>query len=486
MLCPLHLCISRLTSLMFRFVVAGSDKRHYSDLIAMPGQALPSMLNASNSAFALATIRDRLPVILVKTLDDLVKCKGKYGNPENDFDDIKSVISEISKLRYELMTNKPFVPLLPEPDAVDIDVYNEIVLKYKADMSWFGAPWLFVECYMYRRLRNITINCGLPKLDLFHERKAMGFSKSARSLVSMCECLEESLLSLEPERLHEDLKFFLMCSLWANEFDLSLKADVMGLKHINTSQLRSDVRIKTATQMVVDDMDTITNRWPPRFAATSADHRRTVVLVMDNTAPEMFADLVLCEFLLGAGLAERIVFMPKIMPWFVSDVTQFDFDWLLKEALPGCAVSQKLAVWAERWSQRFHEGSFALELHAFWTFPFGYNELQTRFPDLYRRLTMDCDVVIFKGDLNYRKLVEDRLWTPDSQEDKRTAFQRCFSNSLALDDDGGGGGSRPLLVALRVAKSDVAVGLTPARLQAVRALDPQWWVKGLFGFAQFL
>ncbi|VDK40253.1 unnamed protein product [Taenia asiatica] len=371
----------------------------------MPDQALPSMLNASNSAFALATIRDRLPVILVKTLDDLVKYKGKYGNPENDFDDIKSVISEISKLRYELMTNKPFVPLLPEPDAVDIDLYNEI------------------------------------------------------------------------------------CSLWANEFDLSLKADEMGLeKHINTSQLRSDVRIKTATQMVVDDMDTITNRWPPRFAATSADRRRTVVLVMDNTAPEMFADLVLCEFLLGAGLAERIVFMPKIMPWFVSDVTQFDFDWLLKEALPGCAVSQKLAVWAERWSQRFHEGSFALELHAFWTFPFGYNELQTRSPDLYRRLTMDCDVVIFKGDLNYRKLVEDRLWTPDSQEDKRTAFQRCFSNSLALDDDGDddGGGSRPLLVALRVAKSDVAVGLTPARLQAVRALDPQWWVKGLFGFAQFL
>ncbi|KAH9287297.1 Protein-glutamate O-methyltransferase [Echinococcus granulosus] len=431
----------------------------------MPDQALPSMLNTSNSAFALVTIKDRLPVILVKTLDDLVKCKSKYGNPENDLDDIKSVISEISKLRYELMTNKPFVPLLPEPDAADIDVYNEAVLK---------------------RLMNITINCGFPKLDLFHERKAMGFFKSAKSLVSMCECLEESLLSLEPERLYEDLKFYLMCSLWSNEFDLSLKADETELEtHTDASQLRLDVRIKTATQMVVDDLDAITSRWPPHLAAASVDHRRTVVLVMDNTAPEMFADLVLGEFLLGAGLAERIVFMPKIMPWFVSDATQFDFDWLLKEALPACGVSRKLAVWAGRWSQRFHEGSFAVELHAFWTLPFGYNELQTRSPDLYCRLTTDCNVVIFKGDLNYRKLLEDRLWAPDSQEDKTTAFRRCFPNSLP-PDDGGGRGSQPLLVALRVAKSDVAVGLTSPRLQAVRALDPQWWVKGLFGFAQLL
>ncbi|VDM18688.1 unnamed protein product [Hydatigera taeniaeformis] len=309
-----------------------------------------------SSAFALTTIRDRLPVILVKTLDDLVKYKSKYGNPENN-----SVISEISKLRYEIMTNKPFAPLLPEPEAVDIAIYNET------------------------------------------------------------------------------------CSLWSNEFDLSLK-------------LRSNMRAKTATQMVVDDLDAITNRWPSSPSAISADHRRIVVIVMDNTPPEMFADLVLSEFLLSAGLAERIIFMPKIMPWFVSDVTQFDFDWLLKEALPGCAVSQKLASWAGRWSQRFHEGSFALELHAFWTLPFGYNELQTRSPALYRRLTMGCDVVIFKGDLNYRKLVEDRLW------DKVTAFQRCFLNSL----------------------SDVAVGLTSARLQAVCALDPQWWVKGLFGFAQLL
>ncbi|CDS40596.1 Domain of unknown function DUF89 [Echinococcus multilocularis] len=214
---------------------------------------------------------------------------------------------EISKSRYELVTNKPFVPLLPEPDAADIDVYNEAVPKYnKADLSRFGAPWLFVECYMYRRPMNITINwhsssfvnvkvcSGFPKSDLFHEHKAMGFFKSAKSLVSVCECLEEGLLLLEPERLYEDLKFYFMCSLWSNESDLSLKADETELEtHTDASRLRLDVRIKTATPMVVDDLDAITSLWPPHLAAASVDHRCTVVAVMDTTAPEMFADLVL-------------------------------------------------------------------------------------------------------------------------------------------------------------------------------------------------
>nr|CUU97922.1 hypothetical transcript [Hymenolepis microstoma] len=95
----------------------------------MPDFDLPPVLNATNSDFALATIKDRLPVILVKTLDDLCKFKEKFGNPETDYEDVKSAISEIAKLRYELMTNKPFAKLTPESNADDIEVYNEAVQK---------------------------------------------------------------------------------------------------------------------------------------------------------------------------------------------------------------------------------------------------------------------------------------------------------------------------------------------------------------------
>ncbi|KAM3172939.1 hypothetical protein ACTXT7_013527 [Hymenolepis weldensis] len=95
----------------------------------MPVFDLPPMLNATNSNFALTTIKDRLPVILVKTLDDLYRFKEKFGNPYTDYEDVKCVISEIAKLRYELMTNKPFAELTPESIADDIDVYNEAIQK---------------------------------------------------------------------------------------------------------------------------------------------------------------------------------------------------------------------------------------------------------------------------------------------------------------------------------------------------------------------
>ncbi|KAM7540426.1 hypothetical protein Aperf_G00000030114 [Anoplocephala perfoliata] len=436
---------------------------------------LPPMLNSTNSEFALATIKDRLPIILVKALDDLLRFKKEYGNPQTDFEDVKTAISEIAKLRYELMTNKSFAILSPDSKADDIGVYNNAIQNYnEANLAWFTAPWLFVECYMYRRLFNIVCNCGLSSLDIFHERKVSSFTNSLPSLVSMCELLENAISSNHPESPLEDLKLFLSCSLWSNEFDLSLQAgEVHSYVDIGASQLKADINSKITNQMVVNDLDQVVAHWPPK------DSPRTVVLVMDNASPEMFADLVLSEFLLSAGLVERVVFMPKCIPWFVSDVTGRDFEWLLKGTLPGsCEHLEKIRPWLERWSQRFSNGSFVTEVHEFWTLPFGYNEMECRAPNLYHQLTNGCNVVIFKGDLNYRKLLEDRSWAPDSEEVKLKAFKRCFPQK---EKECGS-----LMMALRVSKSDVAVGLTPERLQEVRACDPQWWIKGLYGFIQII
>ena len=185
------------------------------------------------------------------------------------------------------------------------------------------------------------------------------------------------------------------CSLWSDEFDFSLQSGETLLNmYADPIRLREELLSKRSSKMAVDELDAIVSRWPSRSVA---GRPLTVVLVMDKCAPEMFADLVLSEFLLSAGFAERIIFMPKAIPWFVSDVTQHDFDWLLNEALSGSAVSEKLVTWANRWSQRFHEGSFVVETHGFWTLPFGYEELCIRSPGLYSRLITECDVLIFKA-----------------------------------------------------------------------------------------
>lgn len=69
----------------------------------------------------------------------------------------KQTISLLSKLRNELQTDKPVVTLTDcLPDTETWNKYLERHQKIQGDqdsVSWFKSPWLYVECYMYRRIQ---------------------------------------------------------------------------------------------------------------------------------------------------------------------------------------------------------------------------------------------------------------------------------------------------------------------------------------------
>lgn len=72
-------------------------------------------------------------------------------------EDLKFIISKLSKLRYEVQTNKAIVPL--ESDAADVDIWNaELAAQTTAGdgepPKWYTGSWLYVECYMYRALQD--------------------------------------------------------------------------------------------------------------------------------------------------------------------------------------------------------------------------------------------------------------------------------------------------------------------------------------------
>ena len=61
----------------------------------------------------------------------------------------------MSKLRNEVQTNKVAIPL--EDSRSDTAVWNDY-LQYITDKEgsppkWFESPWLYMECYMYRRIQ---------------------------------------------------------------------------------------------------------------------------------------------------------------------------------------------------------------------------------------------------------------------------------------------------------------------------------------------
>jgi hypothetical protein len=141
--------------------------------------------------------------------------------------------------------------------------------------------------------------------------------------------------------------------------------------------------------------------------------------------------------MIQTGLASEVHFHGKPFPWFVSDATQKDWDWLIG-SLSDKHVSNDLTHSAEtdavlttvssprqlfhyptsverislhqlgeRWKGYEKEGKFVYEQHSFWSTGFNFWELPIHAPDLFSRLSTSS-LVLFKGNLNYRRLMAGR------------------------------------------------------------------------------
>ena len=247
--------------------------------------------------------------------------------------------------------------------------------------------------------------------------------------------------------------FCLQVALWGNKCDLSISqgADnsqkeciLEQLKHLKKNILLHGTSEAFAIL---------------QHAASSRDRAPgRVDIVLDNSGFELITDFCLAELLLLCRLASSIHFHGKKIPWFVSDVTENDFLWTLQtmNASDDCCVSEIGA----KWQSRIRDGIFLFDSDVFWTSPYDYSMMSTIASDLYKELCK-ADLIFFKGDLNYRKLVGDRSWDPTTD----------FSVSLR--------GFRPTSIcSLRALKADTVVGLKPGLAEKISQEDEKWQVNG--------
>ena len=89
-------------------------------------------------------------------------------------------------------------------------------------------------------------------------------------------------------------------------------------------------------------------------------------------------------------------------------------------------------------------------------------------PDLYATLAQ-YKLVIFKGDLNYRKLVGDIYWEPTTSFE---AAWRGFEPSNVLT--------------LRTVKADTVAGLRKGVFEELFKKDPNWFSSGEYALVQLL
>jgi damage-control phosphatase, subfamily III len=124
---------------------------------------------------------------------------------------------------------------------------------------------------------------------------------------------------------------------------------------------------------------------------------------------ELFVDVFLAAYFLEIGVARTIVYHPKDFGWFVSDVLPADFDSLF-DLLSRDAITdtpqhkEDLLFLRHRWLNK--SGQIKTRTDPFWTTPYSYWRMPTFAPEL-NKVLQESDLVIYKGDLNYRKLVAD-------------------------------------------------------------------------------
>ena len=270
--------------------------------------------------------------------------------------------------------------------------------------SWFSSAWLWVECYLYRRLAQALALAPAPQLttlDCFQQQKEEGFEGSVGAMELLANWLLPHLKQEAPQEAGpqppELWSQLLQLALWANKCDLSLSAGSRAVAEGDPVAALASLQPRLITE----------ESGPAWSSYTDAPTSRTVDLVLDNAGFELFADLCLADWLVTVGGAGRVRIRCKARPWFVSDVTPRDLEWSL--ARLGRAEQPGLAALAARWSAHLQSGTWTSHQDQFWTLGRPYRDMQARDPRLYTELAT-ASLIVFKGDLNYRKLVGDLNW----------------------------------------------------------------------------
>ncbi|MCI4389712.1 hypothetical protein PGIGA_G00101660 [Pangasianodon gigas] len=433
----------------------------------------PSLSAKYEGSFAYLTVRDRLPMILTKVIDTIHRNKNNFFEKHGEVgvDAEKRAISFLSKLRNELQTDKPVLLLTDSAD--DTEAWNRYMQRQQDLMedgqpvSWFKSPWLYVECYMYRRIQEaMWLSPPIGDFDAFKEGKTSSFFESQQAIISLCTYLREILASTDnasKKWLFEHFFRLLQVSLWGNRCDLSISAGQENSQKSNPMDCLADLQ----QFILVDDSDKV---WSVLTSAQGSGEgtEKTGVrvdIILDNAGFELVTDLVLADFMVSVGLAKEVHFHGKSIPWYVSDVNKQDFDWTISQTT--ASNHKHMSSCGVQWKRHVKDGAWSYHDHRFWTLPHEFCDMPAEAADLYSTL-QGSDLILFKGDLNYRRLTGDRMW------EHTVPFERALRGFLPAP-----------LCSLRTLKANVQVGLQPGQAEKLASQDPEWMISGKYAVIQF-
>ncbi|KIM77429.1 hypothetical protein PILCRDRAFT_825394 [Piloderma croceum F 1598] len=413
------------------------------------------------------TVLKRWPVILTGIIDRIhrinheLTLEAKNRDPatkavlEEKITEGKGIISRIGGLKYRMGGDKKLEAIVQDNEA-DVEIYNPELTRLAASGkdSWYTAPWLYAE---YRLLRSyISQTTHWNAYDPFFAQKQETLQGSGVAIYQIATTMDElesqkATLESDPAKLE----------------DLSLLTHLTPKDIAHLQTVGKDAQEARKEFILRDDQNAV-------WTHLKSLKEGRLDFVLDN-------DLVFADFLVTyTHYVSKVVFHPKLFPWFVSDVTPSDFTDLFDSLLSPTFFPNTesdlfapesqghLATMVNRWKLYLASGTFALSVPEntqlgaknvmadFWTEPWPYWDMKGRAGELFRWLS-SSQLVIFKWPVS-------------------TSFDTAVG-PLA--------GSFPLL-SLRTNKADVAVGIEQAVADRLDRAGEAWRTSGRYALVSFL
>lgn len=408
----------------------------------------PSMTSDPKS-FAYPSAAVRWP----KIVDDCINDLQKDGHAD--------LIPQFQALKDAIVEDKEVTKFTEDDIKVNPDVkyFNDNFPSEPSPLSWKNGPWLYLECHLYAIIQLIMIRAGIPEYDVFNNLKNSTLVSSEDGIIELSKKMANFDYNMDEEAKLVYFKEFLDISLWGNATDLSLLAGDVTLEDIKSVQ--GEKRRKE------NDKNVLVNDTTKVFKHLTSKPLGPVDIILDNSGFELFSDLVFAIFLLEAKLCSQVNFHCKKIPWFVSDVLIKDFNELFVQLdkFNNPLVDQFTKTIKDYMS----EGKITTVTNKFWTLSNKFWDLP-KFEDAYAQFK-NSNLMVFKGDLNYRKLTGDMWW------DKTTPFSTAIQDLATA--------KLPIL-SLRTCKADVVVGLPEGVNEKLIESDGDlWYSTGKYAVVSF-
>ncbi|KII62930.1 hypothetical protein RF11_12135 [Thelohanellus kitauei] len=272
----------------------------------------------------------------------------------------------------------------------------------------------------------------------------------------------------DPMPSKDHLKTLILFSTFSNQIDLSMTA---GSHQVSLDHTNFDV-FNYTKDLLNNDLDGVCDY----IAQLSYLTTKTCHLVIDNCGLEFFSDLCFGLYLLTTSSANEVVFHIKVLlfcvrkfPTFVSDVTSADITYMSSFLYD--SNDPDLIKVQDLMSEYVESGKIIFRPNLSWNFSHHYSDLLTawsQFSEIHESFK-ESSLVVFKGDLNYRRLCGELNWDIDTP---MSVMLQNFKNF-------------PLLI-LRTVKSVSICGIESDMVDRVKNLDENWYINGEKGQIIFI